>query len=448
VGRSLLEAVVAACVAVLAASGAGAAPASTLYRHASLIDGTGGPMRPGMSVLVGGERIKAVAPDAELLAPAGARIVDLSGKYLLPGLIDSHEHMATPPNRRQAEANLRRDLYGGVTAVRDMADDLRAVAELARASRAAEIPAPDIYSAALMAGPSFFVDPRTHAATFGVTPGQAPWMKAVDETTDLREAVTLARGTSATAIKIYANLPADLVSKISAEAHRQGMRVWAHSTVYPATAADVLAAKVDVVSHACGLGHAVAGTPPSYQARTPMDPAPFLAADNQVIARLYETMKAQGTILDATVSIYEEQERLRARNPKMKPALCSGGMAAALTRQAVRAGAPVTTGTDWQAPWSDVWPTVYHEFAALVRLGMTPAQVIHAATEVGARAAGQDADMGTIAPGKLADMVVVAKDPLGNIENLKSLETTIKRGRAYPRAAFKPLVKGDIGDDE
>ena len=449
-GRSVLGAAVAACVAIVAAGGAGAAetPSLTLYRHARLIDGTGAPMRTGMSVLVEGERIKAVAADAEIAAPAGARVVDLSGKYLLPGLIDSHEHLATPPNRRRAEANLRRDLYGGVTAVRDMADDLRAVAELARASRAAEIPAPDIYSAALMAGPSFFVDPRTHAATFGVEPGKAPWMQAIDSDTDIRTAVTLAKGTSATAVKIYANLPADLVAKITAEAHRQGLKVWAHSTVYPATAAEVLAAKVDVVSHACGLGHAVAGTPPSYQARTPMDAAPFLAADNPVIARLYETMKAQGTILDATVSIYEEQERQRAKNPRMKPALCSAAMAAALTRQAVRAGVPVTTGTDWQASWREPWPTVYQEFDALARLGMTPAQVIHSATEIGARAAGQEADMGTIAPGKLADMIVTAKDPLADIGNLKTLETTIKRGRSYPRADFKPLVKGDIGDDE
>ena len=60
-------------------------------------------------------------------------------------------------------------------------------------------------------------------------------------------------------------------------------------------------------------------------------------------------MKAQATILDATVSIYEEQERQRAKNPRMKPALCSAAMAAALTRQAVRAGVAVTTGTDWQA---------------------------------------------------------------------------------------------------
>ena len=449
--RSGLRVAAAAFVGALAMGPARAAdptPQVTLYHHATLIDGTGGPARAGMSVLVEGERIKAVAPDAELAAPAGATVVDLTGKYLAPGLIDSHEHLATPPNRHAAEANMRRDLYGGVTAIRDMADDLRSVGELARESRAGEVPAPDIYYAALMAGPSFFVDPRTHAANFGVEPGKAPWMQSIDARTDLRTAVTLAKGTSATAIKIYANLPADLVKKITAEAHRQGMLVWAHSTVYPATAADVLAARVDVISHSCGLGHAVAGTPVSYQARTPMDPKPFLGADNPVIGRLYGTMKAQGTILDATVSIYEMEDRERAANPKLKPALCSGAMAAALTRQAWRAGVPITTGTDWQAPWDDPWPTVSQEFTSLARLGMSPGEILHSATEVGARAAGQAADMGTVAPGKLANLIVLTRNPLDDIENLKSLELTIKRGRAYPRSAFKPLAKGDIEDDE
>jgi imidazolonepropionase-like amidohydrolase len=446
--RSTGLAGLAACLALLAASGADAAgPTATLYRHAGLVDVAAGVVRPSMSVLVEGERIKSVAPDAELAAPPGATVVDLSGKFLAPGLIDSHEHLATPPNRRQAEANLRRDLYGGVTAVRDMADDLRAVGELARASRAGEIPGPDIYYAALVAGPSFFADPRTHAAGQFLAPGKAPWMQAIDETTDIHDAVTLARGTSATAIKIYANLPTDLVAKIAAEAHRQGLKVWAHSTVYPATASETLAAKPDVISHACGLGHEVAGTPPTYQARTPMDPKPFLGADNPVIGRLYATMLAQGTILDATVSIYERQEAARAANAKLKPALCSGPMAAALTRQAWKAGVPITTGTDWIAPASDPWPTVEHEFASLAKLGMSPAEVLRAATLTGAEAAGQAADMGTIAPGKLANLIVLAKDPLADVANLKSLELTIKRGRAYRRADFKPLAKGDIEDE-
>src|SRR5213075_3254491 len=130
--------------------------------------------------------------------------------------------------------------------------------ELTRASRKGEIPAPDIFYAALMAGPSFFADPRTIAVSYGHPPGHTPWMQAIDARTDLREAVTLARGTSATAIKIYANLPGDLVARIAAEAHRQHLLVWAHAAVYPATPAQVIAAKPDAISHACSLGHQVA----------------------------------------------------------------------------------------------------------------------------------------------------------------------------------------------
>ena len=121
-------------------------------------------------------------------------------------------------------------------------------------------------------------------------------------------------------------------------------------------------------------------------------------------------------------------------------------MSDALIRQAWRAGVAISSGTDWIAPWDDSWPTVYHELAALVRIGMSPGEVIHAATLVGARAAGQEPDMGSIAPGKLADMIVLTRDPLADIQNLKSLELTIKRGRTYRRADFKPLTKQDLED--
>jgi Amidohydrolase family len=444
-----LGAALAACVAVLAAGRAGAVdgPAITLYRHANLIDGSGAPTRPGMSVLVEGEQIMAVAPDAELTAPAGAKVVDLSGKYLAPGLIDSHEHLATPPNRRAAEANMRRDLYGGVTAIRDMADDLRSVAELARESRAAEVPGPDIFYAALMAGPSFFIDPRTHAATFGVEPGHAPWMQSIDSKTDIANAVTLAKGTSATAIKIYANLPPDLVKKIAAEAHRQGMVVWTHSAIFPTTPAEVLDAHPDVISHTCYMAYQVVGVPASYQARVPVDPKSMIGGDNPVMAGLFARMKAQGTLLDPTLRVYAEDAERFAKNPKGRQPLCPLELAAALTRQAFRAGVPLSTGTDGIAPASDPWPTVYDEISLLVtKAGLTPAQAIHAATQVGARAAAQSSNMGAVAPGKLANLIVLGRDPTADIENLKSLETTIKRGRAYPRADFAPPTEQELRD--
>lgn len=443
----MIRSMLAGLAAVLSVAGAAAAQ-PVLYRNATLIDGTGAPGRPGMSVLVEGERIKAVGPVDRLSGPAGARVVDLTGKYLLPGLIDSHEHLATPPNRVLAEASLRRDLYGGVTAVRDMADDLRSVAELTRASRKGEIAAPDIYYAALMAGPSFFADPRTLAVSYGFTPGTTPWMKSVDATTDLREAVTLARGTSATAIKIYANLPPDLVAKIAAEAHRQGMQVWAHAAVYPTTPAEVLAARPDVISHACSLAHQVVGTPQTYQSRTPMDPAPFLKADNPVIAGLLDKMKAQGTMLDATTSLYANIEARAAADPKARKPLCTGAMSDALVLQAWRAGVAISAGTDWVAPYDDPWPTLHHELAALVKLGLPPVEAIRAATLNGARAAGAGQDTGSIAVGKLANLIVVTRDPTADIANLKSLELTVKRGREHRRADFKPLTKTEMEDAE
>ena len=118
------------------ARAAEAAPgAQVLYRGASAIDVNTGTERGGMAILTRGERIEAIGPVAEMRAPPGAKVIDVSGLYVLPGLINSHEHLATPPDRPQAEANLRKDLFGGVTAVRDMADDLRQVADLARAAR-------------------------------------------------------------------------------------------------------------------------------------------------------------------------------------------------------------------------------------------------------------------------------------------------------------------------
>ncbi len=433
------------------ASGAQTRPeAATVYRHATLIDGTGGPAQRDMAVVVRGERIVSVSPDAALKPAdlAGARTVDLTAKYLLPGLIDSHEHLATPPNRRQAEAMLRRDLYGGVTAVRDMADDLRSVGELARASRVGEIPAPDIYYAAFMAGPSFYVDPRTHAANAGVTPGTAPWMQAITDDTDLPLAVARAKGTSATAVKIYANLSGELVAKIAAEAHRQGMQVWAHSAVFPATPAQVLAARPDVVSHTCYMAYEAAGpTPASYQAKTPIDPTPFMKGDNPVMARLFAQMVKQGTLLDPTMRVYVEGDK-RAARPGAKPSQCPADLAAVLTRQAWKAGAQISTGTDGTTPRDSVWPAVYDEFELLAtKVGMSPAEVIRSATLVGARAAGQEADMGTVAPGKLANLIVLTQNPLDDITAVRSITLTVKRGREYPRGDYRPITKDEMADE-
>ena len=415
--------------------------AATAYIHATVIDGTGAPARAGMTVVVDGDRIAAVVPDAE--APKGAAMVDLAGKFLIPGLIDSHVHIATPPNRRQAEAVLRRDLYGGVTAVRDMADDLRAVAELARESRQGEIAAPDVYFAALMAGPQFFADPRVAAASKGWAPGTAPWMQAIDDGTDLKLAVARARGTGATAIKVYADLPKHLIDAITAEAHRQHMLVWAHSAVFPTRPADVIAAGVDTVSHVCYLAYQLEPVMlANYEDHTPVH-EDLLAktGDDPVIGKLYAEMLKRGTVLDATGSLFT------LADPAKHKLRCTGAETAKLTRQAFRAGVPISAGTDSTGGADKQWPDVHNEILFLVRAaGLPPLQAIRSATLIGARAAGQEAEMGSIVPGKLANMVVLAKDPLADIANIGSIVTTVKRGKAFQRADYPPVTAAEMKD--
>lgn len=420
-----------------------------VYRHVTLIDGTGAAPRRDMAVVTRGERIEAVVADAALTSAQtdGARSVDLTGRFLLPGLIDSHQHLATPPARRQAEALMRRDIYSGITATRIMADDLRSIAELDRAARVGEIAGPDLYFAAVVAGPSFFADPRTRAiAGGGWTPGQTPWAQVIDESTNIPLAIARARGTGATALKIYANLPPHLVRRLAAEAHRQGMAVWAHGMVFPTPPADVIAAGPDVISHTCYLAYQVQQRrPESYQARSPIDPAPF-ATDNPVMARLFAEMRRRNTILDPTLRVYREVER---RAPPNRPPYCTLDLAARLTDQARRAGLLLSAGTDGDTPREAAYPALFEELELLVaRAGMTPLEAIRAATQIGAMTMGQGRQMGVIAPGYLANLVVLERDPVADIANMRSVRFTIRRGRRFERADYRPISREEIPDDD
>ncbi|RDI99816.1 hydrolase [Dyella solisilvae] len=425
----------------------------TLYAGATVIDGTGAASRSNQDILVRGERIVGVGPHGSLAGAkeAGVRTIDLHGDYVIPGLIDSHVHLATPPDAKRAQAVLRRNLYAGVTAVRDMADDLRSVGELTRQARTGEIPSPDIYYAAVMAGPEFFADPRVAAASYGVTPGKSPWMQAIDKDTDLREAVTLARGTSATAIKVYADLPPELVAAITSEAHRQHIMVWAHSAVFPTRPADVINAGVDVVSHACYLAYQLEPVMlKSYEDHTPFHDA-LLApkGDDPVIAGLYRDMLKHGTILDATGSLFVHYDAERKAHPERKPLRCTGPTTIRLVRQAWQAGVPISTGTDNDGGAKSAWPTEFDEMFFLAHdVGMPPLQVIRSATLVGAQAAGQAQDMGSIEVGKLANFAVLSADPVKDIGNIRSIRMTVKRGHEYPRTDYRPVTKEEMGNDD
>ena len=300
-----------------AREGGAEVPARTIFRGATVIDGTGAAARDGMAIIVEDEVIAAVVPVDELGAEVleGAEVVDASGWHAIPGLVEAHTHVATMANRAQAEFILNRYLYGGITTARDMAGDVRSLMDLQRASLVKEIDAPDLLFSALMAGPDFFTDPRTVSSAAGETPGAVTWMQAVTGDTDLVEAVTLARGTWATGIKTYAAIDGELLGAIAAEARRQGIPVWSHVHVGPARSLEVARAGVRAMSHVCDLGSAAIPDDVFREGQEGRRSG-FVDVDlnDPVIDSVFAAMRRNGTVLDATLRIVVQigQRRMAA----------------------------------------------------------------------------------------------------------------------------------------
>jgi len=388
--------------------------------HVALIDGTGAPARADQTIVLRGDSIAAVFSSATTRPPAGAEVLDLTGRFVIPGLVDTHVHLATDPSdgdRRPAvEQRLRNALHGGVTAVRDMAGDGRALADLSRAALVGDIEAPAIYYAALMAGPEFFTDARVHLATRGVTPGTAPWLRSVTASTDWPRVVAEARGTGATAIKVYAAVPAAVLRPLVTEAHRQGLMVWAHATLFPARPSDVVGAGVDVVSHASLLVWEGMTEVLSWGQAGPPDST--IRPTNVLVASLLRLMARRGTMLDATLFVMGDNLR-------------RADWAAKVTNEAWKAGVSITAGTDSiGVDQEGTLPNIHEELRLLVeQAGLTPLAAITAGTLNGARAIGIEATRGSIAPGKVADLVVLSGDPSADIRHTRDIVYVFREGR-------------------
>ncbi|HET7592991.1 MAG TPA: amidohydrolase family protein [Rhodanobacteraceae bacterium] len=417
------------------------APKPLLLTHVGLIDGSGSPVQRDMTIAIEGQQITAVYPGDSLPAPKDAEVRDLSGKYVIPGLIDAHVHITdAEPDIAHYQTFLHALLLGGVTGVRDMAGDDRLLQFLADQANSDTFASPDIFYVALMAGPTFFKeDFRAQDASKGEPLGFAPWMQAITAKTDVRLAVAEAKGTGATGIKLYANLPAALVEAITAEARRQGLRVWTHATIFPAKPSDAVDAGVDTISHSAYLvWEAAPSVPDDYRMRAMGDFEHIKPAAPRILA-LFDAMKKRGTILDATLLVFKNEA-------EHHPQRVGGGImpwSYAVTKLAHQRGVLVDAGTDdagfaygKDGPELDQPPSVHEEMALLVEhAGFTPLQAIEAATEVGAGALGQSAKRGTVTPGKLADLVVLDADPSQDIHNTTKIDFVVKHGRIYTRQA-------------
>lgn len=398
----------------------------------TVIDMSGAAPRPETSILIRDGRIVALYRSGSRRAPAGARTMDLRGHYAIPGLIDAHIHLTSPFIRTEQQDSLAEFfLRGGITALRDMAGNGAVLRERARKADSGASLSPRIFYSTLVAGPDFFASERRAAdlAPTG-TPGKLPWMRSVGSEEDAALAATGAKEIGATGIKIYAELTPALTQVVSREAHARGLKVWSHAAIVPAKPDEGVAAGVDALSHAQMLVFENVDPMPVTYAAAMGHRSYGQAPDTLVLNRLFRTMRDRGTLLDATLFVARRLENSSAvREGRLINLQGIGPWAFEATRLAHRAGVKLVAGTDVSGyPGRDQLPTIHDELAIYVEdIGLTPLEALMTATRNGAELLGAR-DLGVIAPGKRADLVILAADPLADIRNTRRLTHVVKGG--------------------
>ena len=408
-------------------------PGYYALKDVSVIDGMSDKPMHHYTVIIRNNLIEAVGPSKEIPIPDSAVVFNYSGKYLIPGLIDAHVHLATEPtiddSRIRAEKDLKDMLLSGITTVRDMAGDARALASLSRDAGLGSIISPDIYYSALMAGPTFFDDPRTHQSSQGGVAGKMPYMQAVSDSTDIVVAVAEAKGTGATAIKLYSEISSELATKITKEAHHQHMLVWSHFNLQQASAMDVVNAGVDAVSHAAMVAGFSSRNVPQEFLKPGLTSSYWDSVfKSRSFSNLINAMKSNKTILDATVLTYKEAGADTSMPEKRRLAWqASYEIGKRFTRLAKENGIVICTGTDL-----DEKKFVQREMKILVNeCSFTPMQAIISATRNGAFVIGLENMRGTIQKGKIADLVLLSANPAQDINNIDKVELVIKNGKLF-----------------
>lgn len=413
--------IVLACVLLVPLSLEAQAGERILIRNVTVIDGTGAAGTSGLDVLVAEgviESVQATSPDTLF----DGRVIDGAGRYLIPGIVDSHTHLSGA-TRAEVQDLLEWIVEGGVTSARDMAGDARDLAGIKRALISGELIGPAIYYSALMAGPAFMSDPRLAAATAGYEQGESPYMVPLTAETDLVQAMAMAKGTGATGVKLYAALDASLVRAATEEAHRIGLQVWAHSAIFPAKPIEILDAGVDGVSHAPYVIWEAEPVSDDFGKRGRGDFAEVSASGDEM-DRVVAAMVRNGTVLDPTLLVFRLYDAEDGTPLRF-------GWGAEFTRRAHAAGVTIAAGTDGVGePLAGELPAVHDEMALLVDfVGLTPLQALTAGTLAGARAIGIEETVGSIHPGKTADLVLLSADPSVDIRNTRKIVHVIKGGR-------------------
>jgi imidazolonepropionase-like amidohydrolase len=409
-------------------------------RHARLFDPATGAYRPDTTVLVAGNRIQAVGPDAEVTVPPGVEVVDARGKALLPGLWDMHVHLG--------EDQGLFNLASGVTSVRDLANDVDQLLDMRRRWDSGEGIGPRVLMAGFLDGPGPYAGPTK--ALVSTEPQALEW---VDRYARL----------GYVQIKLYSSLDPKLVPPIIQRAHELGLRVSGHIP-NGMSAEQAVRAGYDEIQHVNFL--VLNFLDPKIDTRTPArfsevaKHAAELDLNSDRVKSFIALLKARGIVSDPTLNAFEGMFKAQPGEvdpslaavadrlpPQVQRGLYGGGLNPPadqvqryrdsyramqnLVKALYDAGVTIVAGTDAMAGF-----TLHRELELYVDSGIPAPDALRIATLGAARVMKRDRDLGSVAPGKLADLILVDGDPAARISDIRRVVLTVKDGVVYDPAAL------------
>jgi predicted amidohydrolase len=391
-----------------------------------------------MTIIIEDGKIKDIFKTGSKIISDSINKIDLTGYYVIPGLIDTHVHLGMKGISKSTDASrkeFRKWIYSGVTTVRDMGGDARVLALENQLIKDDKQPGPDIYFSATVGSSDMIAkDLRLKRVTQGLGIDKAGYVIEAKKNMDIKQSVIKAVQSRVTGLKFYAGINADLIKALTMEAHNQGLKSWAHFTVFPDRPIEVVKAGVDVVSHVWGAFWQDTDVDPSDRipfthtdfknARSAVFPEDMsvLNTDSPELQLLFNEMQKRGVIWDITYVV---------PNPKVQKIYKKYALAAS------QAGVEFSTGTDYFNDITESYPSLFKEIESLVTDGiLNSRQVLLSATLNGAKAIGIEKTHGTIEEGKIANLVVLKKNPIENITNIREIELTMKNGIIYNRINY------------